>query len=162
MTTADQLNYIKGQLDAWSKNNVGISTIASDMEDLLSQIRARQTASDPLFIVIVHHEVKRGEFEESGMVDRFFWVGISRPKGTASSDRGARLVKGIAGGPPLYAVVDSVRDDVIRNLQFEEQTTEVHPDYKGWEPMTVNDVTLTDVVRLEFSIGVQLKAPGST
>lgn len=156
MKIKDQLKQLQQQFQAWNKENPGVTGVASDLNDLIAQLQLQQTPGSVRVVIMFHREEKRGHYEESAVVDRFFWVAITSPRGL-KRDPGARLIEGQAGGKALYDVCESARE-VIRNISFEAATTEITPDYKGMEPITINGATLTDALRLEFSIGVQLPA----
>jgi hypothetical protein len=100
-------------------------------------------------------EQKRGEHEEAGVVDRTFWVVISRGRGM-KVDPGMSLVEDVAGGPPMFELVEAARE-VLRGLTFDSETTEESIDYKSCEPFVI-DGFLQDAYKLEFSIGCQLPA----
>jgi hypothetical protein len=154
MTIADQLKQLLQAFQEWNKQFPGVTGIASDMNDLIAQLQLRQTPGSVRVVIMFHREEKRGRFEEGAFVDRYFWIVVTSPAGL-KADPGARLMGGQAGGRPLYDVCESARE-VIRQTSFLAATTEVTPDYKGMEPLHINQTTLTDAVRLEFSIGTQL------
>jgi uncharacterized protein YbjT (DUF2867 family) len=154
MTIAQQLKATAKALKAWASGNNGVVSIAGDLEGMLTVLR--EVPGAVRVVVMFHREEKRGDYEERGAVDRYFWVALARGKGL-KIETGANLVEGTAGGAPLFDLVDEARQ-VIRGLSFDSDTTEVTPDYKGADPLTVNGLTLTDVQRLEFSIGTQLPA----
>lgn len=156
MNIADQLNLLESAFKDWSKQYAATVGKAMNIDDLIT--RVRETPGAARVVIMFHREEKRGEYEESGLVDRYFWVAVSSPIGLKANP-GDRLTEGQAGGAPIFTVAESARDKVIRKASFLAAETEVTPDYKGMEPLTVNGNTLTDILRLEFSIGCQLDAP---
>lgn len=158
MTINAQLELICADLQAWAGGIGAQVYIASDIDDLLTKLA--ETPAAPRVVVMWHSEVKRGEYEERGAVDRTFWVAIARGKGLKLVP-GANLTKGVSGGKPLYDLMEEGRE-IVRDLDFDPETTESHPDYQGATPLEVNGTTLTDVLKLEFSIGCQLPAVNVT
>ena len=154
MTIADQLKQIRAAFEAWARGNRGQVAIVEDLGELVERLRA--TPSAPRAYVVFHQEGKRGEFEESGMVDRTFWVTLTRGKGLAL-ETGASLVTGVAGGKPMYDLLEEARE-TIRALSFDPETTETSVDYKGARPLELDGQTSTDAMRLEFTLGCQLPA----
>lgn len=154
MTIAAQLKQIREAFAAWQRGNSGRVVICEDLNDLIIQLQA--PASGAHVYVMFHGEEKRGDYEESGFVDRTFWVSLTRGKGL-TAETGASLVTGVAGGKPMYDLVEEARE-TCRALSFDPETTETSIDYKGTRPLELNGVTLTDAQRIEFTIGVQLPA----
>lgn len=154
MTISDQLKQTRDAMAKWAQQNSGKVNVASDPYHLAYLIV--QSPGAMRVCVMFHSETKRGEHEEAGLVDRTFWVVISRGQGM-KVEPGASLVDGVGGGRGLFDLVEEARQ-VIRGIQFREETTEVTPNYLGCEPFSIEG-WLTDAYRLEFSIGVQLEAP---
>lgn len=151
MTIAAQLKQIHDALEAWAQSNGGQVWIASDPYQLASMLRESPGAVRA--VVMFHSEGKRGDYEERGAVDRTFWLAISRGQGL-KLDPGASLVEGVAGGKPLFDLVEEARE-ILRALSFDSDTTEVSINYTLTEPLSLEGF-LMDSYRLEFSIGVQL------
>lgn len=162
MTIATQLKIIRDALDKWARTRKGHAHIAGDPYDMFSMLR--MTPGGIRVVVMFHSELKRGEYEESGFVDRTFWVGLSRGRGMKLTP-GQDMVEQSAGGPPLFDLIEEARQ-AIRNISFESTldigalraTTEDYPNYKGTNPFQMEGY-LMDAYNLEFSIGVQLPAP---
>jgi hypothetical protein len=152
MTIAQQLKLIKSSLDPWAQSNKGKMFIAADLVDLFTLLRTPPGGVRGL--VMFHSELKRGEYEESGMVDRTFWVTLSRGRSMKLS-RGDDLVSP-DGGPPLFDLVESARQ-VVRDIAF-DSSTEVYPNFRGISPFNIEGF-LMDSYTIEFSIGVQLPGP---
>ena len=159
MTIKEQLLIVRDRFAPWARANGAKVEVASDpyhIVYLLVQAPGAMRAC-----VMFHSDAKRGEYEESGMVDRTFWVVVSRGKGM-KIDPGASLTEGVSGGgKAMFDLVEEARE-LIRGISFEGETdfprtTEVTPNFKGAEPFAIEGY-LTDSYRLEFSIGVQLPA----
>jgi hypothetical protein len=106
-------------------------------------------------IAMFESETKRGEFEEAGEVDRTFRVIITRGRGM-KLEPGASLTDGVAGGKPMFELVEALVA-VVRALEFDPVTTETHVNYRETKPFTMEGYTL-DAYQVEFSIGCQLPA----
>ena len=161
MTIAAQLNAVVAALKAWCETRGSTAEVAGDPFHLLALLQTKPGSVRA--VVLFAGETKRGEIEESGIVDRSFSVVLSRGQGLTLSP-GDSLVKGAGGGPPLFQLVEEARQ-IVRGLQFEDTlvipidslTTEVTPNYLGCEPFAVDDKRL-DAYQLNFQIGTQLPA----
>lgn len=159
MTIKEQLLIVRDRFAAWAQGNSGTVAVASDPYHIVFLLTESPGAMKAC--VMFHSELKRGEYEESGMVDRTFWVVISRGKGM-KIEPGASLTQGVSGSAKaMFDLVEEGRE-LIRAISFEGPTdlpltTEVTPNYKGAEPFVMEGY-LTDAYRLEFSIGCQLPA----
>lgn len=145
-------------LDAWAKatEKGGYAEVASDPFHLLGLLSLRP--GNVRATVLFTAENKRGELEETSMVDRGFAVIISRGRGL-TLEPSASLVKGNAGGEPLFDLAESARD-VVRGLSFEGDTTEVTPNYTGTEIFAVDGKAI-DAYQLNFQIGTLLPVPSA-
>ena len=157
MTIGAQLNCIKAKIDAWAKDSGATVQIAADLIDLFSMLAV--TPGKVRVLIMFHGERKRGEFEESSMVDRTFWVSVGKGR-SMSLKRGDDLVAPAAGGPPLFDVVEQVRQQ-LRDLDFDGQTTEEHINYRDCSPFNLEGY-LVDAFNLEFSIGDVMPPPNQT
>lgn len=156
MTIAAQLLQVAAALDAWARalEKGGYSEVASDPFHLLGLLSLKP--GNVRATVLFTTETKRGEHEEASMVDRSFAVIISRGRGM-TLEPSASLVKGNAGGQPLFGLVESARD-VVRGLSFASETTEVTPNYTGTEIFAVDGKAI-DAYQLNFQIGTILPVP---
>lgn len=151
MTIAEHLLFIAAALKDWAQETKGRVEIASDAMHLLGLLSTSPGA--PRCVVMFDSEEKRGEFEESGGVDRKFLVIVSRGRGFTLE--GDSLVKGAAGGKPMYDLCEEVRE-IIRALRFTDAgATEVLPNYLATRRFTLEE-SATDAYQIEFSTGVQL------
>jgi hypothetical protein len=153
VTIKDQLLAIQTALTRWTGDNKGKLFIASDPYHIVFLLL--QAPGAMRVCILFHAEMKRGEHEESGMVDRTYWVVISRGQGMKLAP-GASLTEGVSGGTKaMFDLCDEGRE-IIRGIEF-DSSTEVSPNWKGMEPFPIPGY-LTDAYRLEFSIGCQLDA----
>lgn len=151
MTIAEQLQFVRDQLQPWAVEVKGRVEIAADAIHLLGLLATAPGA--PRVVILFDAEDRRGEYEELGRVDRKFMVVVSRGRGFAL-DPGQSLTTGVAGGRPLYDLVEQARE-MIRGLVFDRETTEGIPNYTGTVRFTLEE-NAVDAYQINFSIGVQL------
>jgi hypothetical protein len=151
MTIGEQLELTRDTLLPWAQEIKGRVEIAADPVHLLGLLGTSPGA--PRIVVLFDAEEKRGEYEETGRVDRKFLVVVSRGRGF-KLDPADALLEGVAGGKPLYDLVEEARE-MVRQIQFEAATTEVRPDYKGTRRLQLEGMVV-DAYQIEFTIGVQL------
>ena len=154
MTIAEQIKATLAALQAWGVDGRAVIAPATDPVDFFSILRTGP--GRVRCAVLFRGENKRGEHEEAGVVDRVFWVGVSRGKGL-QLNRADALINDGGAGPAMFDVCEEVRQ-VIRRIQFDGATTEGTPDYKSFAPLEVEG-WLLDAYTLEFWIGTQLPAP---
>lgn len=158
MKISDQLILTRDTVAPWAKENGGGVEIATKLVHLYSVLSAKPGAFRAA--VFFYNELKRGEYEEAGMVDREYWVGFSYGE-PMTLEKGDALVKGQAGGRPLADLLEELRDQV-RAIQF-DATTEVTPDYKGALPLqTIAEGFNIEGFYIRFTIGSLLPTPGTT
>jgi hypothetical protein len=159
MTIRTQLEQIKVAIDTWAKGKaikVGVAQGPEHAGWLLSQ----SPGAGRVYICFAS-EMKRGEYEESGEVDRLFNVILSRPTGL-KAEPGDSLMDGADGGPAMFDLLEELRA-VVRAVVFTEpaddpmETTEVSPNYQKMEPFVWQGYR-TDAYQIDFSIGCQLPA----
>jgi hypothetical protein len=149
MTIGEQLIFIRAGLRAWVEDIKGRVEVAADPLHALGLLATAPGA--PRVVVMFDAEVKRGDFEETGRVDRQYLLIVSRGRGF-KLDPGDALLEGVAGGKPLYDLVEEGRE-VIRALVFTED--ESTPNYLAARRVKLEDLTV-DAYQLEFSVGTQL------
>ena len=154
MTIAAQLGVVRAALAAWALNHRGTAAIAGDPVHLFSLLRSGVPGAVRA-LVIFQDELKRGEIEEAGFVDRTYVVIVSRGRGFTIEPSDS-LVKTVGSGEALYDLVEGVRD-VLRDLQFGDDT-EDRPDVKKITLFSMAE-QLTDAYQIEFTIGCQLAVP---
>ncbi len=149
MTIAEQLNFIADALKPWAEETKTRIEIALDPLHVIGLISTAPGAAR--VILMFDGEDKRGEFEESGRVDRKFLLVVSRGRGLTLQP-GDALTQGVAGGKPLYDLIEEARE-MVRALRFDE--AETIPNYLATRRLTLGD-NLVDAYQIEFSIGTQL------
>lgn len=154
MTIGEQLQFIQQQLRPWADDTKGRLEIAADPVHLLGLLAVSPGAAR--IVILFDGEEKRGEYEETGRVDRKFLVTVSRGRGF-KLDPGDALIEGAAGGKPLYDLVEEGRE-LVRALVFDRETTEGMPDYKATRRVQLEELTV-DAYQIEFTIGTQLPIP---
>lgn len=151
MTIGEQLAFVRDGLTIWAAEVKARVEIAADPVHLLGLLATSPGA--PRVVVMFDAEEKRGEYEENGRVDRRFIVVVSRGRGF-KLDPGDALLEGVAGGRPLYDLVEYAREN-IRTLVFDRETTEGIPNYLATRRLQLEELNV-DAYQIEFSIGTQL------
>jgi hypothetical protein len=152
MTIAEHLEFIATALTDWAQETKGRVEIAEDPVHLLGLLATSPGSFRA--VVMFDSEEKRGEFEESGGVDRKFIVVVSKGRGFTLQP-GDALVRGSAGSKPLFNLVEEGRE-VVRGLRFtDEGALEAIPDYKATRRVQLEESTV-DAYQIEFTTGVQL------
>jgi hypothetical protein len=153
MKISDQLKLIQSSLVDWQRANKASIEIARDIVHVFGLLTTSPGACR--VAIVFREEVKRGEYEETGMVDRKYWLVISQGR-SLKLNPADQLTEGHAGGKPLYDLGEELREE-LRAFEFDQDTTEVTPDYKGTYPFEA-DGWLIAANYLEFTIGTQLPA----
>jgi hypothetical protein len=151
MTIAEQMQRFHAALAPWAQERGGTAAKAFDQVHALELLQLKPGGL--LVAVMFESEDPRGENDELGRVDRNFKVIVSRGRGFRL-DTGESLVEQTSGGPPMFDLVEEARE-VARRIRFNEDTTEVNPEYKGSGPFTVEGFVL-DAFEVRFSIGTQI------
>lgn len=151
MTIAEQLKFIAEQLKPWAVEVKGRIEIAADAMHLLGILAT--APGSPRLVVMFDGEEKRGEYEELGRVERKFMVVVSRGRGFALNP-GTSLTDGVAGGRPLYDLVEQARE-MVRGMVFNRESTEGIPNYTGTVRFALEE-NAVDAYQINFSIGTQL------
>src|SRR5262245_6999631 len=144
MTIAEGLNAVQQVLDAWAKSKGGAAEVAGDPLHLFGLLGLKPGGVRA--VVMFAGDLKRGDFEESGISDLNFVVVLSRGRGF-TLDPGASLVLGSAGGEPLFDLLEAARD-LVRSMSFPEDETEVTPNYLGSEIFSTPDGKPADAYQL--------------
>lgn len=152
MTIAEQLKFIAAGLAAWGKENSGSVKIAHDVPHLF-KILGEAPGAARAAILFAGETTRNERFAEiEGRVDRKFWIAFSRGY-TLESYAGKSLVDGVAGGKPMFDLIEEGRT-VLRLLRF-EGTDEPVPYYKSTELLTFEGVTL-DAYRVEIEVAADI------
>ena len=156
MKNSEILIQITDALDDWASDYGGSAEFAGDAGHLFAILSAKPGGVRAA--VWMRSEKKRGEYEETGIVDRTIHVIISRARGFRIEKSETHILT-TPSGPPLIDLVEEARD-LLRGLDFELDETEWTLDYKGFEPFTFRpDDKPLDAYDLEFSLGCQLPVP---
>ena len=153
MTIADQLNLIKSGLDAFAQENKAQIKIAHDVPHLF-KILGDGPGACRVAILFAGEVCRGGDLHQdiSGRVDRKFWVAFSRGY-TLESYSGKSLVEGVAGGKPMFDLIEEGRT-ALREILF-TGTDEPIPYYTSTELLTFEGVTL-DAYRVEIIVAADI------
>ncbi len=156
MKNSEILTQITEELHDWASQYGGAAEFAGDAAHLFSILSSKPGGVRAA--VWLRSEKKRGDYEESGIVDVTIHVIVSRARGFRI-ERSETHITETASGQPLIDLVEEARD-LLRGLDFSVDETEWTLDYKGFEPFTFRpeDKPL-DAYDLEFSLGCQLPEP---
>ncbi len=157
MKISEQLLAFEAALAPFCATQGGDAKVASDPVNLF-ELLAEKPGSLRVAILF-NTEDKRGEYEESGGVDRHFLFVITRAKGLTLNPADS-LIRGAAGGMPMFDLVENVRDTVrgLTIVSADNPDTEGTPNYLGAKPYVTPNGILTDAMQLEFALGCQLPA----
>jgi hypothetical protein len=156
VTISSQIKVTLAALQAWGSATGAVVVPATDPVDFFSILRTGP--GKVRAVVLFRGENKRGQYEEAGVVDRVFWVGVSRGQ-SLQLNKADALISATPAGPAMFDVCEEVRQ-TIRGIAFDPGTTEVRPDFKSLGPLEVEG-WLLDAYTIEFWIGTQLPAPKS-
>jgi hypothetical protein len=150
MTIREQAAVIVAALEQWAEAHKGTAHVAGDVVAAIELLRARPGA--PKAVVIFQSDVPR-EPEDAGRVDRQWKVVVARGRGFRT-DTGESLTAGVAGGEPMFDLVEAARE-IVRGVRLDELTTEGELVFKGTRPFEVQGIVL-DAYESTFEIGTQL------
>ena len=155
MTIKNQINTLVTALNTWGKTTDSKAEPATDLLHFFSII-TRGLSLKPGAVrlaVMFNGETVRGDIEELGRVDRSILIGISRGRGLTLLGADA-LTRDTGAGDPLFDLAEQVRDTILGH-QFDSQTGEAWPYYKGLKRIEIEGM-LIDAYQIEISIGTQL------
>ena len=151
MTIAEQLKMVEAALLDWCKTNRGRAFIASDAQDCLEQLRSKPAS--PTCAVLWYGWEPRGDLAELGRKDQLYKIVVSRGRGM-NLVSGDSLTKGVAGGPPMFDLVQQA-SEVVFGLRLEDMPGEDQvPQDRGAGPWEVNG-WLLDATEIRFSLTTQ-------
>lgn len=153
MTTGDQIKAIMTGLEQWRRKFSGSVDIAHDVPHLFKVLG--ESPGKVRAAILFAGQTSRDELNSDvvGRVDRKFWIAFSRGY-SLESYKGKSLVDGIAGGGPMFEIIDAALDP-IRKLRIGTEDEPV-PFYKGTELLTFEGVTL-DAYRIEIFVTAELE-----
>lgn len=85
-------------------------------------------------------------------MDRKFWICISRGRGF-NADLGKSLTEGVAGGKPMFILVEEAREEV-RGVRLDD-LDETRPYYQGTYPIEMKDATV-DAYYIELILAADI------
>lgn len=153
MTSKDLILQVRDALKTWAAGHGGTAEIAGDVIDVFQKLTNKPGSVRA--VVWLRQEDKRGDFEETGVVDRTVIVFISRGRGFTLDPTDSLWLDTAGSGEPLFDLVEEARR-LIRSMSLPQETTEATFDYKGYQPFNLATEQPVDAYQLEFSIGVQL------
>jgi hypothetical protein len=159
MTIAQHLQLICNALETWAKGYGGRASIARDPVHIFDLLRMKPGGIDA--VVMFREEKKPDPNPCAGMAQRTFLVILSRGRGF-TLEQGDSLVKGAAGGPALYDLIEEARALVWALVVT--PSTEAHEpgqdemlfNYAGCRLFEFAGATLVDAYQLEFTIWTQI------
>lgn len=152
---AEQLEGVKAALMDWVQQDAGLVQIASNPAMMWEMAYA---ASSKLRIILccVGEEL-RGDFSVAAALhraDRQFVCLVTRGR-SFTTDRGMGLTQIVQDNPPLFTLVEKVRDTIRAMIGI---SVELPVDYKGFRSFPLEDGLIMDAYQIEFSTAVDLPA----
>lgn len=147
MSVANQANYLRDLIEAWTQPRGGAAGVASNLRDMWQQ--ASQASQKPIVLICLTGERVRGPFGTAAVchrVDRQWTVAVVRGRGF-NYVRGDSLTDTVGPCEPFYDSVEAVRD-IIRGASA--MSAEFPVDYKGIRPMQMGSLII-DGYLIEFS-----------
>jgi hypothetical protein len=151
MTIAEQMGMVVAALTEQLKALKGRAYPAGDVINVLDELRA--APGGPSAGVLFWTEDPQGEYPELGKVMRVFKVVLSRSKGFKIIT-GESLTDGVAGGPPMFDLVEIVRNAVLRVRMSDESGELQIPVYRGTGPFEAQGLVL-DAYEIRFGLFAQ-------
>jgi len=153
MSTEEQITAMIAGLEPWRRKYGGSVDIAHDVPHLFKVLG--ESPGKVRAGILFAGETIRDELNSDvvGRVDRKFWIAFSRGY-SLESYKGKSLVSGIAGGGPLFQIIDAAKTP-LRKLRIGTDDEPV-PFYKGTELLTFEGVTL-DAYRIEITVTAELE-----
>ena len=156
MNISQQLKTLRDALAAWAREHGGSVKIVAKPSELASVLALKP--GSVRVVLLWDSETKRGDFEETGRVDRKFKAVVSTGVGL-KADRSEGRLDGAAGGESFYDLIEECRE-VIRATQVEsaEDIDETITDFQSMSRFELEGV-FTDDAQIDFSIATQLPLP---
>jgi len=139
MTIDGQIRLLLKALEPWVAANAGSVKVANDKPHLF-QLLGTNPGAPRAAVYFVEEKPRSRRFDDiAGRVDRKFWVCISRGRGF-NAELGKSLTEGVAGGKPMFILVEEAREEVRGSRQ--EDIDETRPYYKGTYPIELEGATV--------------------
>ena len=153
MNIADQIKLISQALAPWAQSEKGSVKIAHDVPHLF-KLLGENAGVVRSAILFAGEKPRNPEYSDViGRVDREYWIAFSRGY-TLESYAGKSLVDGIAGGRPMFDLIEDART-ILRTATLSD-TEELLPYYHGTELLTFEGVTL-DAYRIKLVIAADVE-----
>jgi len=150
---AAQIKLISQALAPWAQSEKGSVKIAHDVPHLF-KLLGENAGVVRAAILFAGEKPRNAEYSDViGRVDREYWIAFSRGY-TLESYAGKSLVDGIAGGRPMFDLIEDART-VLRTAELSD-TDELLPYYHGTELLTFEGVTL-DAYRIKLVIAADVE-----
>ena len=148
MSIKEQIELMQAALNAWHETVGGSCKVAND-EPNLFQILGEAPGA-PRSAVLFDEENPRSTVVNDllGRVDRKFIIAVSRGRGF-KLESGDTLTKGVAGGAPMFELVEQARE-VLRSLRLLGENEPV-PYYLGSKRLQFQGVT-TDAYAITIGL----------
>jgi hypothetical protein len=132
MTIKEQMKLLEEALLPWAAANAGMVKVANDKPHLF-QLLGTSPGAPRAAVYFVEERPRSRRFDDiAGRVDRKFWVCVSRGRGF-NAELGKSLTEGVAGGKPMFILLEEAREEVRGTRQ--EDIDETRPYYKGTYPI---------------------------
>jgi hypothetical protein len=140
ITISEEAALIEAALQPLVTSYGGTAAVVSNLRDLWNQ--SSMDSQVPRILVCYNGETARGTFSQVSpwhRVDRNWTIAVTKGRGFYAA-RGAGLFDGTATEPPLYDVVETIRE-IIRGMQNISEETP-GPDYRGIKPMQMGNIVV--------------------
>ena len=153
MTIKEQMEMVQDALNVWHKGVGGSCKIAND-EPNLFQILGEAPGAPRTAILFDEEDPRDAENNDiSGRVDRKFIIAVSRGRGF-KLELGKTLTEGVAGGLPMFELVEQSRE-ILRKLRVTEVPEESVPRYYGSKRLQFQGIT-TDAYAVTIGLPAQI------
>lgn len=153
MNIAAQIKLINQTLAPWATKEKGSVKVAHDVPHLF-KLLGENAGVVRAAILFAGEKPRNPEYSDVvGRVDREYWIAFSRGY-TLESYAGKSLVDGIAGGRPMFDLIEEARN-ILRAAELSD-TDELLPYYHGVELLTFEGVTL-DAYRIKLVIAADVE-----
>ena len=139
MTIKEQMWLLLKTLEPWAAANAGSVKVANDKPHLFQLLGASPGAPRAAVYFVEERPRSRRFDDVVGRVDRKFWICISRGRGF-NADPGKSLTEGVAGGKPMFVLVEEAREEARGARQ--DDIDESRPYYQGTYPIHLEDATV--------------------
>jgi hypothetical protein len=152
MNIKEQIRLLEKALEPWAAANAGSVKVANDKLHLFQLLGASPGAPRAAVYFVEERPRSRRFDDMAGRVDRKFWICVSRGRGFNAA-LGKSLTEGVAGGKPMFALVEEAREEV-RGVR-QDDIDETRPYYKGTYPINLEDATV-DAYYVEVALAADV------